>query len=63
MSYKCYIFVEIIMAMGRIKEFYFNEINHLDEVDDEYLYQQWLDELAWVDEDCIDIGKEITNHE
>lgn len=31
--------------MSRTKEFYFDEINHIDDmIDDEYFYQRWLDE-------------------
>jgi len=30
--------------MSRTKEFYFNQINQIDDmIDDEYFYQRWLD--------------------
>ena len=44
--------------MGLIKEYYHNEINGVDDVDDNE-YFEWLTDLQWVDEDCIDVGKEI----
>ena len=46
--------------MSRTKTYWFDEINRTDEVDDsDYLYFQWVSDLSWVDEDCIDVGKEI----
>lgn len=37
--------------MSRTKEFFFNEINHLDEVDDfDVQYQEWLEQQKIEDE-------------